>query len=158
MIELLQILLKRFHSYSAEYLATATISNLTPTSNGNENSRDRVKSLDDTLDKSDRKKFASSPLPPQLGVPFVINQTEEEKNKLKSFVDVIKAGLNCLTRYIYICIYIVLFLVMSDLTRSIFRWAVNHPTLIESPEMKELFFDVRFFSSFISLIKLFPVF
>lgn len=106
MIELLQIIVKRFHSHSAELLSSPpTASSCSPIPNSLHNinvydDRERVKSLDETLDRSERRKIVNSPGPFQVGSSIILNQSDEEKNKLKSFVDVIKAGLNCLTRFL----------------------------------------------------------
>lgn len=99
MIELIQLAVERYR-HEAVDLVNSRASPSLPS----DFDRERVKS-DDTLDRSERKKGPVSvsvsgtacPLPALLQSAVY----DEEKNRMKPLVDVIKAGLNCLTRFYF---------------------------------------------------------
>jgi hypothetical protein len=144
MIQLIQSVIERHRCQSTDLLLLSRASSPSSFVSGidKDSERDRMRSLDDTLDRSERKKAGGPGSGGATSTPVGFSPpNDEEKNKIKQLVDVIKAGLNCLTRFVEIVPF-------SD---SAWRWTLHHPTLVESDDMKELFLEVCSLSVFLFL-------
>lgn len=101
MIELIQLVIESYRHQATDLVHSRSSPSFSP-SIGGADERERVKS-DDILDRSERKKAhatgAASPIPVLLQTSSL---SFDEDNRLKPLVDVIKAGLNCITRHDYI--------------------------------------------------------